>query len=317
MRELNREKSKPIIVTDEKKRVMSTSKKKIEIIAEYFKKALSPEQMKEQIKTYDPCTMEQKFTGEEIEKASRKIRNGKSTGIDKCNAEFIKYAPSSIHNRIAEIYNRVAETGEKVDHMVEGLLTPLPKPGKKKGPPENLRPIILLSVLRKILTICLLERIWDRLEKEIPLEQAAYQSGRSTSEQVLALKLLAEKAILNSDYTIYVMLLDMSKAFDTVNRKTLFENLEKILRKDEIHILSIITNEPELRIKLESKKGSKFKTYQGIMQGDCLSAVLFVYYLSCALREEHQKEEDTVQQLDHNYAKTEIKSHHSNVAYPP
>ena len=188
--------------------------------------------------------------------------------------------------------------------MIEGLLTPLPKPGKKKGPPENLRPIILLSVLRKILTICLLERIWDRLEKEIPLEQAAYQSGRSTSEQVLALKLLAEKAILNSDYTIYVMLLDMSKAFDTVNRKTLFENLEKNLGKDELHMLSVITNEPELRIKLENRKGAKFKTYQGIMQGDCLSAVLFVYYLSCALREEHQKEEDKVQQLDQNYAKT-------------
>ena len=68
-------------MTDEKKRVMSTSKKKIEIIAEYFKKALSPEQMKEQIKTYDPCTMKQKFTGEEIRKASSKIRNGKSTGM--------------------------------------------------------------------------------------------------------------------------------------------------------------------------------------------------------------------------------------------
>ena len=54
--------------------------------------------------------------------------------------------------------------------------TPLPKPGKKRGPPANLWPIILLSILRKILTICLLRRVWDRLKDQIPLSQAAYQS---------------------------------------------------------------------------------------------------------------------------------------------
>ena len=58
------------------------------------------------------------------------------------------------------------------------------KPGKKKGPPGNLRPIILLSVLRNLLTICLMRRTWDRLKTRIPLDQAAYQEGRSTTEQV-------------------------------------------------------------------------------------------------------------------------------------
>ena len=37
------------------------------------------------------------------------------------------------------------------DVLKIGILTPLPKPGKKKGPPGNLRLIILLSVLRKLL----------------------------------------------------------------------------------------------------------------------------------------------------------------------
>ena len=114
-----------------------------------------------------------------------------------------------------------------------GILNPLPKPGKKKGPRENLRPIILLSVLRKILTICMIRRAWERISERISRDQAAYQNGRSTTEQVFAVKMLIEKAVASSDYTIFILMLDMSKAFDTVNRKTLFEGLEKVLLPEE------------------------------------------------------------------------------------
>ena len=60
--------------------------------------------------------------------------------------------------------------------------------------------------LRKLLTICLMRRTWDRLKTRIPLDQAAYQDGRSTTEQVFSMKLLAEKAITSSDYKIYFLL---------------------------------------------------------------------------------------------------------------
>ena len=57
---------------------------------------------------------------------------------------MIKNAPSTVHQLIADIYNTTAETGEFPEELVAGVLTPLQKPGKAKGPPENLRPIILL-----------------------------------------------------------------------------------------------------------------------------------------------------------------------------
>ena len=166
-----------------------------------------------------------------------------------------------------------------------GLLQPIQKPGKPKGPPENLRPIILLSILRKILTIALLERIWERLSRRIPKTQAAYQRGRGTTEQVLALKILIDKAITSQDFDVYLLLLDMSKAFDTVNRKQLMIDLGQTLEQDELHLLSIITNRPKLSVKLDGELGEQFPTYVGICQGDCLSAVLFIFYLACALKE--------------------------------
>ena len=105
----------------------------------------------------------------------------KSAGPDKLLAEFIKYAPAEIHKEIASIFNKLSETGDEVQELILGLLKPLPKPRKPKGPPEHLRPIILLSVLRQILTICILDRIWNRLKQKIPSKQAAYQPGRDTN----------------------------------------------------------------------------------------------------------------------------------------
>ena len=97
------------------------------------------------------------------------------------------------------------------------------------------------------------------------------------------MKLLAEKAITSSDYKIYTLLLDMSKAFDTVNRNQLFETLEEILLPDEIHLLHILTNDVKLKVRVGAYYGPEFTTSVGIMQGDCLSAVLFILYLAKAL----------------------------------
>ena len=80
--------------------------------------------------------------------------------------------------------------------------TPKTRESKRSSAPENLRPIILLSVLRKILTICLIDRTWDRLKQHIPPDQAAYQPGRGTTERIFAIKILAEKAIISQDYNI-------------------------------------------------------------------------------------------------------------------
>ena len=176
----------------------STEQKLVEIITKYFKKMFAPEDNKQNIKIYPPIEMNKPFTGEEIQKAARNLKNGKSAGADNLQAEYIKYADIIIHEHIADIYNEVARKGNYPEELKLGLLLPIQKPNKKqKGADlDHLRPIMLLSVLRKILTISVIEKIWNKLKGCFPNEQAAYQGGRSTTEQVLAVKLLCEKAIL-------------------------------------------------------------------------------------------------------------------------
>ena len=116
----------------------------------------------------------------------------------------------------------MAETGKYLSEIKDGLLIPLQKPGKEKGKIENLRPVILLNIIRKILAIIMLERLFDRFDKEISISQSAYRPGRSTTENVFALKMLCEKAVISQNYETNILLLDMSKAFDNVNRDALF-----------------------------------------------------------------------------------------------
>ena len=260
--------------------------------------------MKDEFLNVPPCEMKNKFTAKEIELLAKKLSNDKACGPDNLHAEYIKHAPTVIYEKIANIYNTTAATGDTPSSLISGLLLPIPKPGKAKGPPANLRPIILLSILRKLLTIALLQRTWDRMSSRIPKTQAAYQKGRSTTEQVLALKILIEKAITSTDYNLYILLLDMSKAFDTVNRKLLLQELQKVLQPDEIHLLSILTNRPSLAVTIDGEKGESFETYVGICQGDCLSAVLFIYYLACALEgnPDSQTSKDLKAFLDVYYA---------------
>ncbi len=89
----------------------------------------------------------------------------------------------------------------------------------------------------------------------------------------------------------------MSKAFDTVTRSKLMEKLHEIIDDDEMYLLDLLINEVKYKVKIGKNEGTEFKTEIGIAQGDCLSAVLFIYYLAFALSEkkEHQ------QLIDHNY----------------
>ena len=115
------------------------------------------------------------------------------------------------------------------------------------------------------------------------LSQAAYRQGRSTTEHTFTVKVMAEWASTFKDEKVYLFLSDMSKAFDTINRKLLIEELSEVLQPDELHPAKILLC-VELAVQNGSTKGDFFKTDTGVPQGDCLSAIQFTYYLAKTLK---------------------------------
>ena len=91
------------------------------------------------------------------------------------------------------------------------------------------------------------------MDEHNPLSQAAYRDGRGTTEQVFAMKLLAEKAVTSSDYTTYILMMDMSKAFDTVSKPTLINDLKHILMSDELHFIKLLIQNVQLSVKIKGR----------------------------------------------------------------
>ena len=79
-----------------------------------------------------------------------------------------------------------------------------------------------------------MKRINSRLDSAIPISQAAYRKNRSTTEHVFGTKLVIERTISSTDETLYLLLLDMNKAFDSIQRNTLIE--------DVLHLIQILLN---------------------------------------------------------------------------
>ena len=98
------------------------------------------------------------------------------------------------------------------------------------------------------------------------MSQAAYKKGRSTTEHVLAMKILYEKAITSCDYSIHILLLDLTKASDTINREHLHKLLSDTLDLDELIIMNILLKDVTLHIKNNKTKGQSFTNTLGIPQ---------------------------------------------------
>ena len=177
IRNLNKKEQINVVVTNENKEVVNDPEQKTEIITSFFESLFTLENVAP-FSEIKPVKLEIPFSPEEIKVCAKKLGNNKSTGPDKIPAELIKEAPEIVFNEIAEILNKAAETGEYPKEIKLGHLLPLPKPKKPQGPCKSLRPIILLSILRKILAVAVVNRIFDRTRKAISVSQAAYSPGR-------------------------------------------------------------------------------------------------------------------------------------------
>jgi hypothetical protein len=79
--------------------------------------------------------------------------------------------------------------------------------------------------------------------------------------------------------------LDMTSAFDTINRKKLLEETKNIFNNDEWRMVKKLLNKTTLQVRLESALSKPFETTIGSPQGDSLSPILFTVYLDGALRQ--------------------------------
>ena len=75
----------------------------------------------------------------------------------------------------------------------------------------------------------------------------------------------------------------MSKAFDSVDRNILLNELNNFIEPDELHLISILL-QTKLQVRVGNEVSEVFQTDTGVPQGDGFSAVEFTFYLARALK---------------------------------
>ena len=87
------------------------------------------------------------------------------------------------------------------------------------------------------------------------------------------------------DEIIYILGIDMSRAFDTIDRNRLIDELRAIIDEDSWRMVAQLLANTTLEVKLRTALSNPFKTNIGAPQGDSLSPVLFIVYLELAMRQ--------------------------------
>ncbi len=94
-----------------------------------------------------------------------------------------KYNYSAI---IADVINKAMANGEALE---------LEKPGNPARPVKNIRPIVLLPLLRKLLSIIVLNRIREAVDMYLSPAQSGFRCGRSCADIVWAHRWLVAKTL--------------------------------------------------------------------------------------------------------------------------
>lgn len=93
-------------------------------------------------------------------------------------------------------------------------MLPVLKTKKETGPLKNLRPVNLLSSIRKTFSIITLNRMKDKVDDNLPVSQTAYRWVNSTGDIISTHKIIAVKAQTNQDVKVHMTGTDMSLSFD-------------------------------------------------------------------------------------------------------
>ena len=250
----------------------------------------------------EPRKLIVEITGDEVTMAAKRLRNNRALGPDDIAGELIKYGGEDMHQELANAYNEMFKRHEAIEELTAGYLYALNKPGKIRTA-ENTRPLVFLSITRKVLSNIVLSRISGKANSFLSLSQHAYRSSRSTTEVAMTAQWLSATSERYAE-KIHIMGIDLSKAFDCVDRIILMNTLEEheIATEDELRILQYLVSETTLQVKIGETYGTRFNTIIGVPQGDALSPLLFLIYLEKIIRTAKLEEKLRLHDIMHSYA---------------
>ena len=214
----------------------------------------------------------------EVEAAINKLKNYKAPGIDRITGEIVKAGGEALTKRIPSICNQAWREGKIPVEWTRSIIVAIPKKGDLSDC-SNYRTIALMNHMSKVLMTILLERMKSQVEEHLSEEQAGFRKDRNTTQQILILRLIAEKA-KRKGRLIHNCFIDFQKAFDSVRHDILQATLKSFgVGRRLTQMINCACVEAKSAVRVGGEIGEWFNIAVGAKQGDPISPTSFITYL--------------------------------------
>ena len=142
-------------------------------------------------------------------------------GPDGIHAEALKADVNTSVEMLHSLFEEIWENEEIPAEWKEGYFIKIPKKGDLSRC-DNYRGITLLSVHGKILNRIILERMKGKVDQTLREQQSGFRKDRSCTDQIATLRIIMEQSI-EWNSSLYINFVDYEKAFDSVDRETLWK----------------------------------------------------------------------------------------------
>jgi hypothetical protein len=232
------------------------------------------------------------ITDTEVHDALRRLKNGKSPGMDGIPPELLKYAyPPCSDAPTSHLNPLVAPLAVIYNHLLTHAIVPTQWSATvvtllyKKGDPtlwSNYRPIAVVQLLTKVYAMILHHRLSSWAESTGVREpaQTGFRPNHATTHHAFVLQhhITKYKA---AGKKLYCCFIDFAKAYDCVPREKLWQRLFDIgVRGKILHAMkSLYDVGVDMSIKLDVGMLDPISTSVGVKQGCPLSPLLFGLYI--------------------------------------
>ena len=235
---------------------------------------------------------------DEIRRALMKLRNNRAAGASGITVENLKewealarppppkddeepVAPDPtaliLWEKVLEIVRLAFNDGEIPRKFSEGILVLIPKssPGEYRG-------IALLEIIYKLLSAIINRRLCDKVKLDDALH--GFRAGRGTGTAIMEAKLMAQ---LRSrlDEPLFMIFLDLKKAYDTLDRTQAMRILEGYgVGRNIRRIIDTIWRGDTMVPRQAGYFGKPFGAKRGVRQGDIVSPFIFNIMVDAVVR---------------------------------
>ena len=234
-------------------------------------------------------------TTEEISNAINQLNKGKSS-LD-IEAEILKVVSPNpvVMEWLKKYYTEIWTRKEIPNQWGITRITPI---WKKKGSsmdPTKYRGISIGSVLCKVGMNIALKRLSTFYEDQLKRTQFGFRSGVSCNDGIYMVKQLQDIADM-SERRLYVCFIDLTAAFDHVNREMLFKTIRNRLPQDmecsPLDIIERLYQSTTSYLQNEDPTLNSFPTTSGVRQGGMEGPPLYNLFSDYAIRVHENRKEN-------------------------